>query len=254
MKIEKIKRLPSGKYKIMLDNDEKLITYDDVILKNNLLFNREIDDEKLEEINLDTEYYNIYNKVLKYIIKRKRSIKEIKEYIKDFKIEEEDKELLIQIFKDNGLLNDRSFTASFINDKIYLSNMGPNKIKDELLKHDIDIDLIEEEIEKINSDLIEEKLKKIIMKKINSNHNNSNYMLKQKLIYELSNNGYDKEMIINLFDSMSNNDENIAQKEYNKIYEKLSKKYEGNELKNKVKQKMYQKGFSYNIISQLEKE
>ena len=92
------------------------------------------------------------------------------------------------------------------------------------------------------------------MKKINSNHNNSNYMLKQKLIYELSNNGYDKEMIINLFDSMSNNDENIAQKEYNKIYEKLSKKYEGNELKNKVKQKMYQKGFSYDIISKLEKD
>lgn len=33
MKIEKLKRLPSGKYKIIFDNDEKMITYDDVILK-----------------------------------------------------------------------------------------------------------------------------------------------------------------------------------------------------------------------------
>ena len=91
MKIEKLKRLPSGKYKIIFDNDEKMITYDDVILKNNLLFNREVDKEKLRDINLDTEYYNIYNKVLNYIVKRKRSIKEIKEYLKKFYLSEEDK-------------------------------------------------------------------------------------------------------------------------------------------------------------------
>lgn len=254
MKIEKLKRLPSGKYKIIFDNDEKIITYDDVILKNNLLFNKEVDLEKLEEINLDTEYYNIYNKILNHIIKRKRSIKEIREYIKKFNLKLEEEEQIIDVFKYNGLLNDRSFASSFISDKIYLSNIGPNKIKEELLNHDIDIDIIEEEISKIPNEVIEEKLKKIISKKINSNHNKSNYMLKQKLLYELSDNGYDKEMIICLFDNLSNNDLEIAKKEYNKIYDKLSKKYNDNELNNKVKQKMYQKGFSFDIIKELEKE
>lgn len=113
MKIEKLKRLPSGKYKIIFDNDEKMITYDDVILKNNLLFNREVDKEKLRDINLDTEYYNIYNKVLNYIVKRKRSIKEIKEYLKKFDLSEEDNKFIINVFIDNGLLNDKSF-AKFI--------------------------------------------------------------------------------------------------------------------------------------------
>lgn len=254
MKIEKLKRLPSGKYKILFDNDEKLITYDDVILKNNLLFNKEVDDEKLEEINLDTAYYNIYNKVLSYILKRKRSIKEIKEYIKKFSLEKNEEDEIIEVFIYNGLLNDRSFASSYISDKMYLSNLGPNKIKEELLNHDISIEIIEEEINKIPNEIIEEKLKKIIMKKINTNHNKSNYMLKQKLLYELSDNGYDKELIIYLFDNLSNNDTSIAKKEYNKIYDKLSKKYSGSELNSKVRQKMYQKGFSFDIINELEKE
>ena len=245
MKIEKLKRLPSGKYRIIFDNDEKMITYDDVILKNNLLFNREVDKEKLRDINLDTEYYNIYNKVLNYIVKRKRSIKEIKEYLKKFDLSEEDNKFIINVFIDNGLLNDKSFAKSYISDKIYLSNIGPNKIKEELLSHDIDISIIEKEINNVSKDVIKEKLKKIINKKINSNQNKSNYMLKQKLLYELSNNGYDKDMILEIFDSFSSNDEDIAKKEYDKLYNKLSKKYSGSELEIKIKQKMYKKGFNY---------
>ena len=128
MKIEKLKRLPSGKYKIIFDNDEKMITYDDVILKNNLLFNREVDKEKLRDINLDTEYYNIYNKVLNYIVKRKRSIKEIKEYLKKFDLSEEDNKFIINVFIDNGLLNDKSFAKSYISDKISL--FASNSIAD----------------------------------------------------------------------------------------------------------------------------
>lgn len=254
MKIEKLKRLPSGKYKIIFDDDSKLITYDDVILKNNLLFNKEVDNEKLEEINLDTEYYNIYNKVLNYIIKRKRSIKEIKEYIKKFNLSDEDSLLIIEIFKDNGLLNDRNFAKSFIADKTYLSNLGPNKIKEELLKHDIDIDIIDTELKKIPEDAVKEKLKKIINKKISSNNNKSNYMMKQKLLYELTNDGYDKDMIIELFNNLIADDNEIAKKEYNKIYNKLSSKYSGNELEGKIKQKMYQKGFDYSTINALKKE
>lgn len=254
MKIEKLKRLPSGKYKIIFDNDENLITYDDVILKNNLLFNKEVDNELLEDINLDTEYYNIYNKVLNYIIKRKRSIKEIKEYLKKFNLSEVDNNFIIETFKDNGLLNDENFAKSYIADKVYLSNLGPNKIKDELINHDIDINIIEEEINNISKEVIKEKLKKIISKKIKSNQNKSNYMLKQKILYELINNGYDKEMIIELIDNLLTNDLDIAKKEYEKIYNKLSKKYSGNELENKTRQKMYQKGFDYSTFCSLKKE
>lgn len=253
MKIEKLKRLPSGKYKIFFDNDDKLITYDDVIIKNKLLYNKEVDDDVLEEVNMDTQFFNIYNKVLNYIVKRKRSIKEIREYLSKFELDKENIDTIIDTFKDNGLLNDLGFAKSFIADKIYLSNIGPNKIKDELLKHDIDEYIIDDIIDKIPNDVLIEKLEKIITKKINSNHNKSNYMLKQKLVYELSNNGFDKEMIINIFDKLSTDDKKIIELEYNKIYNKLSKKYQGSELNNKIKQKLYQKGFSNELINEIQK-
>ncbi|MCI9585330.1 MAG: hypothetical protein HFH45_01685, partial [Bacilli bacterium] len=53
MKIEKIKKTGS-KYKITLDNGEVINTYDDVILENNLLYDKNIDSDLFNKINNDT--------------------------------------------------------------------------------------------------------------------------------------------------------------------------------------------------------
>ena len=81
MKIEKIKKMKNGKYKLSLDNKTNIITYDNVILDNNLLFNKEIDNEKLNQLIIDNNYYDIYNKVVKYISIRMRSKLEIENYL-----------------------------------------------------------------------------------------------------------------------------------------------------------------------------
>ena len=52
MKIEKIKKLSNGKYKIELDNKEKITTYDEVILEENILYKKEIDNELINKINI----------------------------------------------------------------------------------------------------------------------------------------------------------------------------------------------------------
>ena len=62
MKIEKIQKLKNNKYKIKLDSGDIINTYDDVILNNSLLFNKEIDLELLNKINNETLYYDCYNK------------------------------------------------------------------------------------------------------------------------------------------------------------------------------------------------
>ena len=60
MNIIKIKKLKNGKYKITLNNGEILELYDDVILKNNILFKKEISDELLNDVNKDNNYYFYY--------------------------------------------------------------------------------------------------------------------------------------------------------------------------------------------------
>ena len=67
MNIEKIKKQKSGKYLIELDDHTKLQLYEDVILDNGLLFKKNIDSDLYNKLNLENNYYDIYNKTLKYI-------------------------------------------------------------------------------------------------------------------------------------------------------------------------------------------
>ena len=57
MKIEKIKKTKSGKYILELDNNEKITTYDEVILNNNLLFNKEIDCNLFNKIDKENKEF-----------------------------------------------------------------------------------------------------------------------------------------------------------------------------------------------------
>jgi len=254
MKIEKIKKLNSGKYKIELDDKNKIITYDDVILKHNLLFDKEIDSSKLNELNIDTKYYDIYNKCIKCISTKLRSEKEIDTYLDKFNIELDDKNKIIEDLKKIGFINDLNFTKAYISDRIYLSNDGPEKIKKSLLEHNISFEMIEEEISKIDEQVIKDKLSKLINKKIKSNHKDSNYIMRKKLYNDMINLGYSQEMFNECYELLESNDDGNLKKEFEKLYKKLSLKYSDENLCLKIKQKLYQKGYSLSDIDRLIQE
>ena len=239
MKIDKIKKNGS-KYKLYLDDNTVINTFDEVIIKNNLLFKKELDINLISKIHLESEYYNVYNKVLKLIDKRIRSEYEIEKYL--LKENFEKKEKMIQELKEKGFINDELFVKAFVSDKIHLSNNGKAKIKNELLMHRIDEKIIDLELSKIEDEALIPKIDKIILKKINSNKKDSEYILKQKIINYLVNLGYEKSLIESRMQQFNFVNQNLD-KEMDKIYNKLALKYSGNELANKFKQKLYTKGF-----------
>ena len=248
MEIKNIKKLKSGKYKIELDDNNKILTYDDVIINNNLLYKKNIDHDLLENINIETSYYDIYTKVLKYISIKMRSKKEIIEYLNKNKVEKNDQKKIIDHLTKSGLLNDEMFAKAFVSDKIFLSNIGRLKIKKELLDHDINIDIIDKIIYTYSDDVFEEKLTKLMKKKIKNSKYNG-YLLKQKIFYEFNNLGYENELISKVYDSIdiiSN-----INKDFDKYYNTLSKKYNGAELKNKLKNKLYSRGYSIDDINSI---
>lgn len=69
---------------------KKIVTYDDVILSNNILFNNEINNDILNKLNIDTMYYDIYNKTIKYILTKLRSELEIENYLNKLNVDELD--------------------------------------------------------------------------------------------------------------------------------------------------------------------
>lgn len=246
MKIEKITKLKNGKYKIKLDTFE-FITYDDIIINHGLLYKKELDNKLFNILSLETSYYDTYNKCIKYCMKKVRSEDEVRKYLDKLEIDNEDSKKIINKLKNINLINDRTYVRCYINDKIYLSKDSLNKIRKDLNKQFINKEIIEEEMANIDyNDL--EKLEKLITKRINSNHRYSNYILKNKIVNEMMNLGYDYEDIISFFDKNIHDNYEILVKEYNKLYNKYYKKYEGSKLECFIKNKLYSKGFNYDDI------
>ena len=244
MKIIKYKRLSSGKYKVFLDNNETIILHENIIIKYNLLLTKSLDN--IDEIIKDNNDYMIYDDTLKYISKKMRCSKEIKDYLLKREINEKEINNVINKLKDNNLINDRMYAKSYISDKIRLNKYGPNKIKNELLKLKIDNNIIEEELMNIDNENVEDNLSNIIDKKIKLNKSYSGNVLKNKILNELVNMGYKREDIINHLENKDLTNEELYQKEYDKLYNKYSKKYSDSELEYYINQKLYQKGFKKN--------
>ena len=246
MKVGKIKKLKSGKYKIEIDGNE-LTTYSDVILNNDLLYKKDIDVALVNQINQDTKYYDTYNKIVKLILNRLRSEKEIEEYMEKIETVDLDKVRIIADLKRTNLLNDQVFASSYVNDHFYLAKDGPYKIHNDLLKHDIPETIINECLAKIPKEDILNKIKKLISKRVNKT---SLKIFKQKMMGELLLLGFNQDMITECLNEVTSNDDETFKKEYDKVYKHLSKKYSGQELLYKTKQKMYQKGYDVSKIKE----
>ncbi len=247
MKIEKIKKR-GYKYRITLDNGEIIDTFDEVILKNNLLFDKNIDANLLNKINTDTTYYDIYNKVLKMISRRLRSEHEINVYLDKVRVDNNDKVKIIENLKRIGLINDYNFARAYANDKINLSLDGPLKIANDLEAHHIDSSVISKVID-IPCEIIDERLEKIITKKAKANKKYSGFVLKQKLMIYLVNLGYEKSDINRNLSHITLDNEFML-KEMEKLYKKYSLKYSGDELCFRVRNKLYSKGYSLEEINE----
>ena len=253
MLITKIEKLKNNKYKVIIDN-QKIITFDNVILDNNLLYKKNIDVDLYNKILKDTQYYENYNKVVKHIIRRRRSEKEIREYMVKLDLNCEDIEKIILKLKNTNLINDLEYCRAYINDSIYLSKNGINKIKDHLVNQDISINVIDDMLNNIDLEIFDDRLEKLIVKKIKSNNKLSNSFLKQKLLNEMIHLGYSKEKVIYIIEENLKYDKTILIKEFDRLYKKLSSKYNDKELLKNIKQKLLLKGFVIEEINKLMQE
>ncbi len=246
MKIIKIVKLKNGLYNLEL-NKLTIKTFDEIIIKYNLLYKKEIDDDLLLKIMNDSKYYDIYNKALNYAVKRVRCENDIYYYLSNLEVKNSDIKSIIDKLKKINIINDKLYVRCYINDKLKLSKDGINKIKIDLLNKNINIDIINEEIKNIDID-INEKLKKLIIKKINSNHKYSNYFLKNKIIRDMINLGYEQSVIDEIFEQNKKDDYNILIYNYRILLKKYKNKYKDKILESKIKSKLYMYGFLYENI------
>lgn len=179
-----------------MDNGEVVDTYEDVILNNNLLGDREINLTKYGKITKDNEIQKNYNDCLKYIKLRLRSEKEIEEFLRKKGVENEQIREVISKLKKNSLINDEYFCKCFIHDKMKFSTQGEYKIINELKRVGISDEIIDKNYYLFDRGLLQGKINKLIDRYLKSNKNKSGVVLKNKIYTNLMNQGYSKEMIL----------------------------------------------------------
>ena len=240
MKIIKYNKLKNNKYEIILENNEKIKVYEDIILKENLLWKKEIDN--IEELLNKNKDYEIFEISLKRISNHVESIKGMMDYLTKKGYSNKSIKETVDKLVNKGYLNDKYYAKSYINNQINLSNDGPLKIKKHLENLEINEDDYSEYLD-IDNSIWYDRIKKYLDKQIKINKK-SLYFFKNKMLINLINLGYDREMINDCLGGISiDNMDELRKKEEEKLRKKLERKYSSEELERKIKEKLYQKGF-----------
>lgn len=241
MKIQGYKYLGNSKYKVII-NYEEYTLYEDIILKYDLLI-KDVNEKDLAKFLEENKRFEAYYVALKYIKTKLRTRKEIEEYLSKKDYNDFDIDYAVARLEQEKYIDERVYAKSYILDAINLKNIGPNKIVMELTNLGIDKNIVLDELSIFTNYIEEEKVYKYIEKSIKNNHNKSSYILKNKIKQNLINLGYNPNIINKYLNEYNIDDNEIYQKELEKVRSKLSRKYTGKELEYKIKQNMYRKGF-----------
>ncbi len=246
MKIKKIEKKTNNLYKITLSDNTSLSFYDETIIKFDLLFNKDLSKEKIDDLIIFNNKIDGYYKMINYIKKKLRTEKEIKDKLKNLNYSLEEIDFIINKLKLQKYIDDVFYVDAYINNQINLTLNGPNKIIYDLSKLGINEGKLY--VDNINDEIWQEKVKKVADKYVKVNHNYSKNMLIIKLKNYLVNLGYDVNKYNDIIQEIKVLNENeVMKKEYDKIKKRYEKKYNGKELELKIKDYLYKKGFKINI-------
>lgn len=201
MRIEKYELTKKNVYNVYLSNGEVLGLNGKVITDNELLIKKEIDNELYDKLKRDNTICILVDTSVKYIDRRLRSIKELKEYLKN---KEEDTTIIEEVIDkliDNKYLDDDRFTKAFIKDKLNFTNWGDYKIKNELKRLGVNEEIIYNNMINIDDNIYYERINKIIDKDISTNKKYNGIKLKNKIYNHLLTLGYSKEKVISIINN-----------------------------------------------------
>ena len=122
------------------------------------------------DLDLIAEYDKLKTKVLKYIMYKKRTEKEVRQKFEGT-IDEEILDDIIEELKENGYINDMSYVERAVHEFMALKNMSIKEIKYKLFAKGLSNDIIDEYISNYIDDMTDYELqsaKNIIYKKQSS--------------------------------------------------------------------------------------
>lgn len=183
----------SQRYNVYLDGKFGFGVSAETLVKSNLKVGQEISEKEINKL-IDKDIKNrLYDKVLRFLAFRQRSEREIKDYLKKKGGEVKIINKVVKKLKKQKLINDRSFTEWWIEQRSCFRPKGRQALYFELIKKGIKKEIIEDVLFSIKDELsLAQKAaqkKEKIMKKLEP------FEFRQKMTAFLARRGFNWETI-----------------------------------------------------------
>ena len=188
-KIEEGKR-NKERVNIYIDNEYAFSVSKEILYKENLKVDDNVNIEDLREIVKKDNYIKCKNSALRIVERSYKSERELKDKLLLKGYDKESIEKTMEFLKEYNFLSDNNYTKMYVKDKSKFQ--GKNKIKFDLYRKGIDEEIIQEELSSIDEEDEREVAYNLVLKKYNviSKRESDKYKLSQKLYRYIVSKGY----------------------------------------------------------------
>ncbi|TDM00759.1 recombination regulator RecX [Macrococcus carouselicus] len=257
MKITKIEVQKNNKdrFNLYIDGDFNMGIDSATYVKFNLKKDDVLTKERLQAIKAYDDYRRAINSAVIYLSYKKRTEKEIRDYLKKAEVSEEVIQDVIKYCYDNRYIDHDDYARSLMNTMLNTTDKGPDVFRQKLFDKGIERAIIDEYYDNYTEEITAERMEKLIQKQLKRHQGKtSSYMAAQKTIQTLVQKGYNLNNITPYLAASDITDTDALQKELEKQVNRLSRKASGYELRTKVITALMRKGFKYDEINASLKE
>lgn len=192
-KIE-VQKKNKNRVNVYIDNSYAFSAYSELIYKENLKVNTEVDEDKLLSIADKENLSKCKESALRIIERSYKTEKEMIKKLTEKGFDLHNIDIVINFLKEYNFINDVNYTKMYINDK--LSSQGKQKIRYSLIRKGISSQLIDEFLDNVKDEEEKKIAIDLALKKYKSLRKieKDKYKLWNKLCRYLVSRGYDYSM------------------------------------------------------------
>ena len=245
---------PNYEVALMIPNGQIILlpVHEELVLKFRLVVGKELDEAQIKELNGKLDLGDAYQYALKLLSRRPYTILQVRTKLESREYTKQVIDEVLDRLINAGLLNDGEYVRAYTRQEVAKGKKGPDKIKQELIKRGISEPIIDQFLVIYEEDEQIDHALKIANRLLNANHKYGGHMLKQKIIQQLINKGFNQQIIDKVLEQVElenhkQAENSILVKEARKFYQK-HQKLNNYERKTKVISALMRKGFQYEDI------
>ncbi|MBO1199799.1 recombination regulator RecX [Staphylococcus simiae] len=240
------------RFNLYLDGQFEMGIDIDTLVKFNLKKGQQLEASDMQQIQQYDHYRQGLNTAIQYLSYKKRTAKEVRQYLAKAEISEQAIDDVINYCYQEKLIDHVDYAESLKNTMIRTTDKGPEIYRQKLYQVGVESSIIDQYTELYKE---QQPLEDIIAiaNKIMKTKKGPVTKVKQKVMQSLMQKGFDMETIQQVLNEMDfEQDEavldDLLQRDLEKVYTKLRKKYDQQKLIHKTIEALMRKGYKYDKI------